>query len=173
MRKQTRNPGVKDGNRPHTQNCVAGLFNSEPWTVVAHCWMADALQAGGTNLWFSATTGYNRLLGCRTLLSSTRQDRSCTCVHGGLVCRGHTSSWGVKALQGPEHTAVTKQTHVFLEHGSPGPTPGVREQLRGSTERQDPRVREASPQSRYLQSVLLRSTNERGGVDGRGSLVPR
>lgn len=97
--------------------------------------MADALQTGGTNIWFSATTGYNRLLCCRTLLSSTRQDRSCTCVHGGLVCRGHTSSWGVKPLQGPEHTAVTKQMHVFLEHGSPGPTPGVR-------------VREASPQSR-------------------------
>lgn len=97
---------------------------------------------GGSNPQFSAAVAYNRLLGCRTVRSSIRQDRSFTHVHRGLVDRGHTS---------------VQVDSLFLEPGPPGPTPGAREQ------------KAESPQSRYLQPIICITTGVR--VGGRGSLV--
>lgn len=135
-------PRSRAGNRPHTQNCIAGLFNSKPWKVMAHCWVADALSK-----WEGLTCG------------SQRQQVTTGCWAVGHYCResGRTgaslmstgawwaedtlvSKWlGCKVTSVPRADSSHQVDSVFLEPGSPGPTWGVREQIRGSTECQDPR----------------------------------
>lgn len=103
-------PRSRAGNRPHTQNCIAGLFNSKPWKVMAHCWVADALSQ-----WEGLTYG------------SQRQQVTAGCWPVGHDCRASgrtgtslmsTGAWwaedtlvskwlGRKVIQCPEQTAVT------------------------------------------------------------------
>lgn len=129
-------PRPRAGNRPHTQNCIAGLFNSKPWKVMAYCWVADALSQ-----WEGLTYGSQRqqvTIGCWAVghycRASGRTGASLMSTGAWWAEDTLASKWlGRKVIQCPEQRAVTVDS-VFLEPGSPGPTPGVREQLRGSTE---------------------------------------